>query len=128
MNEILFQALTGNTALIDLANHARRLIIVPPVTDDATKGQEGEVPSPGDRLVNDGARNRNKTVQIPGPRSYQQKLILITFVYPHVTFTLKCLFSGFRWLLVNVYEPQSQASGVSVEGEFKWMFVFSRAE
>lgn len=98
------------------------------MTDDATKGQEGEVPSLGDRLVNDGARNRNKIVQIRGPRSYQQKLILITFVYPHVTFTLKCPFSGFSWLLVNIYEPQSQASGVSAEGEFKWMFVFSRAE
>lgn len=123
MNEILFQALTGNIALTDLANHARRLIIVPPVTDDAAKGQKGEVPSPRDRLVNDGARNQKKTVQVWGPRSYQQKLILITFVYPHVTCTLKCLFSGFRWLLVNVYEPQSQASGVSAEGEFKWMFV-----
>lgn len=67
--------LQGILHLTDLANHARRLIIVTPVTDDATQGQKGEVPSPGDRLVNDGARNQNNTVQVRGPRSYQQKLI-----------------------------------------------------
>lgn len=63
------------------------MIIIPPVTDDATEGQKGEVLSPRDSLVNDGARNWNKTVQVQGPNSYQQKLI--AFVYPPETFTLK---------------------------------------
>ena len=49
--------LEGISHLIDLANHAGRMIIIPPVTDDATEGQKGEVLSPRDRLVNDGARN-----------------------------------------------------------------------
>ena len=48
--------------MIFIAKHAGRRILIPPLTDDAAEGQKGEVLSPRDGLVNDEARNQNKTV------------------------------------------------------------------